>query len=88
MKDNTIDYERIVDQLVDADFDGFIATEYVWIEWERANECDNVSETVMMRDRIRDRLAGREWQYAGATTLQSGKRPYESCECSRSPVTT
>jgi sugar phosphate isomerase/epimerase len=68
MKENSIDYERIVDQLVGADFDGFIASEYVWIEWERANECDNVSETVMMRDRIRDRLAGREWQYAGAST--------------------
>lgn len=68
MKENSIDYERVVDQLLAADFDGFIASEYVWIEWERANECDNVSETVMMRDRILDRLAGRKWQYEGSGT--------------------
>jgi sugar phosphate isomerase/epimerase len=68
MKDNTIDYEHVVDQLLAVGFDGFIASEYVWIEWEHANECDNVSETVMMRDRIRARLAGRDWRYAGATT--------------------
>jgi hypothetical protein len=29
--------------------------EYVWIDWERCNECDNLSETILFRDYLRTR---------------------------------
>jgi len=53
LKGSTIDYGRAVDALRDAGYDGALAVEYVWIDWERCNECDNVSETILMRDRLR-----------------------------------
>jgi hypothetical protein len=40
-----------------ADYDGYLAIEYVWIEWEHMNECDNVSETVQLRERLLAHLA-------------------------------
>lgn len=63
MRDNTIDYEAVVDRLADVGYAGFLSVEYVWIEWERMNECDNVSETVLMRDRLRAKLRGTDWRY-------------------------
>jgi sugar phosphate isomerase/epimerase len=63
MRDNTIDYERIIDGLSEANYAGAIEIEYVWTEWERMNECDNVSETILMRDRLRAKLAGEHWTY-------------------------
>ena len=27
--------------------------EYVWIDWEHCNECDNLSETILFRDFFR-----------------------------------
>jgi sugar phosphate isomerase/epimerase len=52
VKDSTISYERIADALTACGYDGCIALEYVWIEWEHMNECDNLSETVLLRDRL------------------------------------
>jgi sugar phosphate isomerase/epimerase len=68
LKDSTIDYGRAVDALRDAGYDGALAVEYVWIDWERCNECDNVSETVILRDRLLDALAGRAWAYPVSST--------------------
>ena len=67
LRDNVIDYEAIVDRLVDSGYHGFVSVEYVWIDWEHMNECDNVSETIMMRDRLRARLAGQPWAYTGSS---------------------
>jgi sugar phosphate isomerase/epimerase len=63
MADNTIDFERVVGGLREHGYDGYLAVEYVWTEWERCNECDNVSETVLLRDRLRAALAGEPWTY-------------------------
>lgn len=68
LAENTIDYEAVIDRLADAGYDDYVTVEYVWIEWEHMNECDNVSETVMLRDRLRDKFAGRPWRYQGANT--------------------
>jgi sugar phosphate isomerase/epimerase len=59
MKDSTISYPRVVDQLIAAGYDGYIAIEYVWIEWERMNECDNLSETVLLREQLLTHLSAR-----------------------------
>jgi sugar phosphate isomerase/epimerase len=66
MLENTIDQEAIVDGLLATDYSGFISVEYVWTEWEQMNRCDNVSETVMMRDRLRAALAHEPWAYSGS----------------------
>lgn len=68
MAENEIDYGEVVAELRRRGYEGFIAPEYVWIEWERMNECDNVSETVLMRDRLRAHIAGRPWRYVGPAT--------------------
>ena len=68
LKDSTIDYGRAVDALREAGYDGALAVEYVWIDWERCNECDNVSETIILRDRLLDAVAGRPWTYPVSTT--------------------
>ena len=49
-KDNVIDYRRVFDRLQGAGYDGWLGVEYVWIDWEHCNECDNLSETILFRD--------------------------------------
>ncbi|HZP00474.1 MAG TPA: TIM barrel protein [Terriglobia bacterium] len=49
-KENTIDYARVLQKMQEVGYPGYFAIEYVWIEWERCNEVDNVSETVLLRD--------------------------------------
>jgi sugar phosphate isomerase/epimerase len=53
MKDNTIDYIRILKLLNTKGFTGFISLEYVWTEWEHCNEVDNLSETILLREHLR-----------------------------------
>jgi sugar phosphate isomerase/epimerase len=66
MRENTIDYEAVVDRLTESGYDGFVSVEYVWIDWERMNECDNISETILMRDRLRAKFANKPWSFAGS----------------------
>lgn len=47
---NTIDYERVFEMMQDNEYKGWIGIEYVWIDWEHCNECDNLSETIQFRD--------------------------------------
>lgn len=54
-KDNIIDYARVLSALAEADYRGYLGIEYVWIDWEHCNECDNLSETILFRDFIRNR---------------------------------
>jgi sugar phosphate isomerase/epimerase len=68
MKENTIDYGAVVDTLAANGYDGFLSVEYVWIEWENMNRCDNVSETILMRDRLRAHLQGVIWNYPESPT--------------------
>jgi sugar phosphate isomerase/epimerase len=60
---NTLDFERIVGVLRDTGYDGYLTLEYVWLEWEHCHECDNLSETILLRDRLRAALAGEPWSY-------------------------
>jgi len=50
---NTIDYERIVAAMHRTGYGGYLGIEYVWTEWERCNEVDNLSETIRFRDYFR-----------------------------------
>ncbi|MHC4446098.1 MAG: sugar phosphate isomerase/epimerase family protein [Planctomycetota bacterium] len=52
--DNVIDYKRVYEAMQASGYQGWIGIEYVWIDWEHCNECDNLSETVQFRDFFRD----------------------------------
>jgi sugar phosphate isomerase/epimerase len=63
LAESTIDFERMVGALARAGYDGDLSLEYLWIAWEGLNECDTVSETILLRDRLLAALEGREWRY-------------------------
>ena len=50
---NTIDYARVVAAMRSTGYRGYLGIEYVWTEWERCNEVDNLSETIRFRDYFR-----------------------------------
>jgi len=49
-KQNKVDYRRILKVMDAVNYQGYVGIEYVWIDWERCNEVDNLSETILMRD--------------------------------------
>lgn len=55
-KENVIDYGRVLDVMKQVEYSGYVGVEYVWIDWEHCNEVDNLSETVLLRDYIRNHL--------------------------------
>lgn len=42
-------------------YSGYIGIEYVRIDWEHCNEVDNLSETILFRDFVRQR-ENSEWK--------------------------
>jgi len=54
MSDSSIDYPNIIEKLRKLDYNGWIGLEYIWIEWERCNEVDTLSETIRLKDIIKD----------------------------------
>lgn len=57
VKNNVIDYRRIIDVMKQIAYSGWVTVEYVWTEWEHCNEVDNLSETILMRDLLRSMSA-------------------------------
>lgn len=53
-KDNTIDFARALKALDKQHFRGWIALEYVWIDWEHCNEVDVLSETILLSRHLAD----------------------------------
>lgn len=49
VKENTIDFQGMLDGLERLDYRGFLALEYVWVDWKDCNRADNVSETLLLR---------------------------------------
>jgi sugar phosphate isomerase/epimerase len=67
LKDSAVDFERMIDAAQAAGYAGDIGLEYLWIDWEHLNECDTVSETILLRDRLRAKLLGEPWSYPAST---------------------
>jgi sugar phosphate isomerase/epimerase len=63
VRESTIDFERMLGALAAGGYDGYLTLEYVWLEWEHCHECDNLAETILLRDRLRAALAGQGWAY-------------------------
>ena len=51
-KENVIDYPRILREMQRVGYQGYVGIEYVWQDWERNNEVDNISESIMLRDEL------------------------------------
>jgi sugar phosphate isomerase/epimerase len=56
--EGTIDIQRLVGRLIAQGYDGFMATEYVWMQKWDCDRVDNLCETIYVRDQIRQALAG------------------------------
>jgi sugar phosphate isomerase/epimerase len=67
LKENAIDFERLVEVAREKGYDGDIGLEYLWIDWEGLNTCDTVSETILLRDRLLAAIDGRPWTYPVST---------------------
>ncbi len=52
-KDNTINFENALRALHRQRFAGWIALEYVWIDWEHCNEVDVISETILLGNHLK-----------------------------------
>lgn len=48
IKENTINFAGVLQALNQHHFNGWLALEYVWIDWEHCNEVDVLSETVQL----------------------------------------
>ena len=57
LKDNAIDFPRILTDMKRTDYKGYLGVEYVWIDWEHCNEVDNLSETILLRDHLNELMA-------------------------------
>ncbi len=54
VSENEIDFDGIVRRLYKQKYKGFLAVEYVWVDWKQCNRTDNVSETILLRRRLAD----------------------------------
>lgn len=52
VSENEIDFGGIIHRLQKQQYNGFVALEYVWTEWEHCNRTDNVSETIILRRQL------------------------------------
>jgi sugar phosphate isomerase/epimerase len=58
-KDNAIDYARVLEVMRASGYAGWLGVEYIWLDWERCDECDTISETILFRDHLRSQLHAR-----------------------------
>jgi sugar phosphate isomerase/epimerase len=63
LRESATDFERMLDVAATTGYEGYFGLEYVWLDWEHCNECDNLAETILLRDRLRAKLDGRDWSY-------------------------
>jgi sugar phosphate isomerase/epimerase len=56
VQENTIDFAGMLSGLKQLGFDGFLALEYVWVDWNGCNRADNISETVLLRRALQSKI--------------------------------
>jgi len=60
--ENTIDFEDMMAALHRQRYMGKLALEYVWTDWQGCNRVDNISETILLRQHLREIAAGLNWK--------------------------
>lgn len=71
--ENTIDFEGMMSALYDRGYAGKFALEYVWIDWQGCNLSDNLSETILLRDRLREIAARLNWSLGTAGSIRESQ---------------
>jgi len=51
-QENTIDYEKVVKDMIETGYTGYVGIEFVWEEWENNNRVDTISESILLRRKI------------------------------------
>lgn len=54
MSNNTIRYNDIIKKLIKLNYKSWVGLEYIWIDWAQCNEVDTLSETILLRDTIKE----------------------------------
>ncbi len=54
VSENEIDFAGMMRKLKKQKYSGFLALEYVWIDWQQCNRADNVSETILLRRQLEE----------------------------------
>ena len=54
MDENKIDYASVFRKMEEEGYEEYIGIEYTWTEWENCNRTDNVSESILARDLVRN----------------------------------
>lgn len=57
VSENEIDFAGMMRHLQKQRYGGFLAVEYVWVDWEQCNRTDNVSETILLRRLLEELMA-------------------------------
>jgi sugar phosphate isomerase/epimerase len=52
-KENTIGFSGMLKAMQVARYHGWAGVEYIWIDWERCNESDTLSETILLGNHLR-----------------------------------
>ena len=68
--ENAIDFSAMVSGLARIGYEGFLALEYVWIDWNGCNRCDNVSETILLRDALEVAISSELKCASGASAVK------------------
>ena len=58
VNENEIDFANMIKRLHKQKYVGFIAIEYVWVDWMQCNRADNVSETILLRRQLESLVTG------------------------------
>ncbi len=58
VKENAIDFPGMLAGLHSLGYGGFLALEYVWLDWNGCNRTDNISETILLREALKSAIAG------------------------------
>ena len=53
LAESAIDYEAVIAEMIQTGYGGFVGIEYTWQEWEDCNKTDNVSESILLKDRMK-----------------------------------
>jgi|HubBroStandDraft_1064217.scaffolds.fasta_scaffold30388_2 sugar phosphate isomerase/epimerase len=57
VEENAIDFPGMLAGLRHVGYGGFLALEYVWIDWKGCNRTDNISETILLRRALESTIA-------------------------------
>lgn len=56
VSESEIDFRGMIRRLEELQYSGFLAMEYVWIDWQGCNRTDNISETILLRRQMAERI--------------------------------